>query len=46
MNPQRLALFSAIVKAGSISKAAAGLGASKSVLSRQQSDQYVQSLWL
>lgn len=35
MNPQRLALFSAIVQAGSISKAAAGLGASKSVLSRQ-----------
>lgn len=35
MNPQRLALFSAIVQAGSISKAALGLGASKSVLSRQ-----------
>jgi DNA-binding transcriptional LysR family regulator len=35
MNPQRLALFSAIVQAGSISKAATGMGASKSVLSRQ-----------
>ena len=35
MNPQRLALFSAIVHAGSISKAAAALGMGKSVLSRQ-----------
>lgn len=35
MNPQRLALFSAIVHAGSISKAAATLGMGKSVLSRQ-----------
>jgi len=35
MNPQRLAQFSAIVQAGSISKAAAGLGVGKSVLSRQ-----------
>ena len=35
MNPQRLALFSAIVHAGSISKAAASLGMAKSVLSRQ-----------
>lgn len=35
MNPQRLAIFSAIVRAGSISKAAAALGCGKSVLSRQ-----------
>ncbi len=35
MNPQRLALFSAIVHAGSISKAAAALGMGKSVVSRQ-----------
>jgi DNA-binding transcriptional LysR family regulator len=35
MNPQRLALFSAIVHAGSISKAAASLRMDKSVLSRQ-----------
>lgn len=35
MNPQRLALFSAIVHAGSISKAATALGMGKSVLSRQ-----------
>lgn len=35
MNPQRLALYSAIVHAGSISKAAASLGMGKSVLSRQ-----------
>ena len=35
MNPQRLALFSAIVRAGSISKAATSLGMGKSVLSRQ-----------
>lgn len=35
MNPQRLALFSAIVRAGSISKAAASLGMAKSVMSRQ-----------
>jgi DNA-binding transcriptional LysR family regulator len=35
MNPQRLALFSAIVHAGSISKAATTLGMGKSVLSRQ-----------
>lgn len=35
MNPQRLALFSAIVHAGSISKAAATLGMGKSVVSRQ-----------
>jgi len=35
MNPQRLAQFSAIVQAGSISKAALALGCSKSVLSRQ-----------
>jgi DNA-binding transcriptional LysR family regulator len=35
MNPQRLANFSAIVQAGSISKAALGLGCGKSVLSRQ-----------
>ncbi len=35
MNPQRLALFSAIVRAGSISKAAATLGMGKSVMSRQ-----------
>ncbi len=35
MNPQRLSLFSAIVHAGSISKAAAALGMEKSVLSRQ-----------
>lgn len=35
MNPQRLAQFSAIVQAGSISKAAQSLGCGKSVLSRQ-----------
>ncbi len=35
MNPQRLAMFSAIVHAGSISKAALTLGVGKSVLSRQ-----------
>lgn len=35
MNPQRLAHFSAIVHAGSISKAALKLGIGKSVLSRQ-----------
>jgi DNA-binding transcriptional LysR family regulator len=35
MNPQRLAQFSAIVRAGSITKAAAALGVGKSVLSRQ-----------
>ena len=35
MNPQRLAVFSAIVHAGSISKAAATLGIGKSVVSRQ-----------
>ncbi len=35
MNPQRLAQFSAIVQAGSISKAAQTLGCGKSVLSRQ-----------
>ncbi len=35
MNTQRLAMFSAIVHAGSISKAAATLGTGKSVLSRQ-----------
>lgn len=35
MNPQRLANFSAIVQAGSISKAALALGCGKSVLSRQ-----------
>lgn len=35
MNPQRLAQFSAIVQAGSISKAALTLGCGKSVLSRQ-----------
>ncbi len=35
MNPQRLAIFSAIVQAGSISKAALGMGCGKSVLSRQ-----------
>ena len=35
MNPQRLALFSAIVHAGSLSKAAATLGMGKSVVSRQ-----------
>ena len=35
MNPQRLALFSAIVHAGSLSRAAATLGMGKSVLSRQ-----------
>lgn len=34
MNPQRLAIFSAIVRAGSISKAAKNLGHGKSVLSR------------
>jgi DNA-binding transcriptional LysR family regulator len=35
MNPQRLAVFSAIVQAGSISQAAIKLGCSKSVVSRQ-----------
>lgn len=35
MNPQRLAVFAAIVQAGSISQAAVALGCSKSVLSRQ-----------
>ncbi len=35
MNPQRLSQFSAIVQAGSISKAATTLGIGKSVLSRQ-----------
>ena len=35
MNPQRLAMFSAIVHAGSLSRAAATLGMGKSVLSRQ-----------
>lgn len=35
MNPQDLAVFSAIVQAGSISQAAAQLGCSKSVVSRQ-----------
>lgn len=35
MNPQHLSLFSAIVHAGSISKAAATLGMNKSVMSRQ-----------
>lgn len=35
MNPQRLAVFSAIVQAGSISKAALQMGCGKSVLSRQ-----------
>lgn len=35
MNPQRLTLFSAIVHAGSLSRAAATLGMGKSVLSRQ-----------
>ncbi len=35
MNPQRLAIFSAIVQAGSISKAALQLGCGKSVVSRQ-----------
>ena len=35
MNPQHLATFSAIVRAGSISKAAAAQGSDKSVLSRQ-----------
>lgn len=35
MNPQRLATFSAIVQAGSISQAAVNLGCSKSVVSRQ-----------
>ena len=35
MNPQRLSQFSAIVQAGSISKAALTLGCAKSVLSRQ-----------
>jgi len=35
LNPQRLSIFSAIVHAGSISKAAAALGCGKSVLSRQ-----------
>lgn len=38
MNPQRLALFSAIVHAGSISQAASTLGMGKSVLSRQLVD--------
>ena len=35
MNPQHLAVFSAIVHAGSISKAAIALGCGKSVVSRQ-----------
>jgi len=35
MNPQHLAIFSAIVHAGSISQAAVKLGCSKSVVSRQ-----------
>lgn len=35
MNPQRLAVFSAVVQAGSISKAALRLGCGKSVISRQ-----------
>lgn len=35
LNPQHLATFSAIVSAGSISKAAARLGCGKSVISRQ-----------
>lgn len=35
MNSQRLAIFSAIVRAGSISKAATTMGCGKSVLSRQ-----------
>lgn len=35
LNPQRLSIFSAIVQAGSISKAALGMGCGKSVLSRQ-----------
>jgi DNA-binding transcriptional LysR family regulator len=35
MNPQHLAVFSAIVQAGSISQAALNLGCSKSVVSRQ-----------
>jgi DNA-binding transcriptional LysR family regulator len=35
LNPQHLAIFAAIVKAGSISGAAARMGQSKSVLSRQ-----------
>lgn len=35
LNPQHLATFSAIVSAGSISKAATRLGCSKSVISRQ-----------
>ncbi len=35
MNPQRLGIFSAIVQAGSISKAALAMGCGKSVLSRQ-----------
>jgi DNA-binding transcriptional LysR family regulator len=35
MNPQHLAVFSAIVQAGSISQAALNLGCSKSVASRQ-----------
>lgn len=35
MNPQRLAIFSAIVRAGSISKAAAQMSCDKSVISRQ-----------
>lgn len=35
MNPQRLAIFSAIVQAGSISQAALNMGSSKSVVSRQ-----------
>ena len=37
MNSQRIAIFSAIVQAGSISKAAARLGCGKSVVSRQLS---------
>lgn len=35
LNPQHLAIFSTIIRAGSISKAAAQLGCGKSVLSRQ-----------
>ncbi|HYD62227.1 MAG TPA: LysR family transcriptional regulator, partial [Noviherbaspirillum sp.] len=35
LNPQRLAIFSTIVQAGSISRAATQLGCGKSVISRQ-----------
>ena len=35
MNPKRLTIFSAIVQAGSISRAALNMGCSKSVVSRQ-----------